>query len=38
MATSYVDAGQAIDNSSLSRIVGSAPPEARLDRPPQPRP
>ena len=26
MATDYVDAGQAIDNSSLSGIVGSAPP------------
>ena len=26
MATDYVDAGQAIDNSTLSRIVGSAPP------------
>ena len=26
MATGYVDAGQAIDNSTLSRIVGSAPP------------
>src|SRR5918995_1680985 len=26
MATDYVDAGQAIDNSALSRIVGSAPP------------
>src|SRR5215211_91491 len=28
MATDYVDAGQAIDNSSLSGIVGSAPPVA----------
>src|SRR6478735_5347065 len=26
MATDYVDAGQAIGNSTLSRIVGSAPP------------
>ena len=26
MATDYVDAGQAVDNSSLSGIVGSAPP------------
>src|SRR3954451_10653853 len=26
MATDYVDAGQAIDNSDLSVIVGSAPP------------
>ena len=26
MAVEYVDAGQAIDNSSLSGIVGSAPP------------
>jgi alcohol dehydrogenase (cytochrome c) len=26
MATDYVDAGQAIDNSDLSSIVGSAPP------------
>ncbi|HEX2413250.1 MAG TPA: PQQ-dependent dehydrogenase, methanol/ethanol family [Solirubrobacteraceae bacterium] len=28
MATEYVDAGQAIDNSTLSGIVGSAPPVA----------
>ena len=26
MAIEYVDAGQAVDNSSLSGIVGSAPP------------
>ena len=26
MATDYVDAGQAIDNTALSPIVGSAPP------------
>ena len=26
MATDYVDAGQAIGNSTLSSIVGSAPP------------
>src|SRR5215475_16007962 len=26
MATDYVDAGVAVDNSSLSKIVGSAPP------------
>src|SRR3954454_158424 len=26
MATGYVDAGVAVDNSSLSKIVGSAPP------------
>jgi alcohol dehydrogenase (cytochrome c) len=29
MATEYVDAGQAIDNSTLSGIVGSAPPVAK---------
>ena len=29
MATDYVDAGQAVDNSSLSSIVGSAPPVAK---------
>src|SRR5919197_1588141 len=29
MATQYVDAGTAIDNSSLSGIVGSAPPVAK---------
>ena len=28
MATDYVDAGQAVDNSSLSGIVGSAQPVA----------
>jgi alcohol dehydrogenase (cytochrome c) len=29
MATDYVDAGQAVENSSLSGIVGSAPPVAK---------
>jgi alcohol dehydrogenase (cytochrome c) len=29
MATDYVDAGQAIDNSDLSKIIGSAPPVAK---------
>ena len=29
MATDYVDAGQAVKNSSLSGIVGSAPPAAK---------
>ena len=29
MATDYVDAGQAVDNSTLSGIVGSAPPVAK---------
>jgi alcohol dehydrogenase (cytochrome c) len=29
MATEYVDAGQAIDNSTLSGIVGSVPPVAK---------
>jgi alcohol dehydrogenase (cytochrome c) len=29
MATQYVDAGQAVDNSTLSGIVGSAPPVAK---------
>src|SRR3954467_7580324 len=29
MATDYVDAGQAIDNSTLSSIVGHAPPVAK---------
>src|SRR3954454_14718786 len=29
MATDYVDAGQAISNSSLSVLVGSAPPVAK---------
>src|SRR5919206_4972979 len=29
MATDYVDAGQAIDNSTLSTIVGQAPPVAK---------
>ena len=29
MATDYVDAGQAVRNSSLSGIVGSAPPAAK---------
>src|SRR5947208_7047576 len=29
MATEYVDAGVAVDNSSLSGIVGSAPPVAQ---------
>src|SRR3954465_1470233 len=29
MATDYVDAGQAIDNSTLSTVVGSAPPVAK---------
>src|SRR5215218_5783423 len=28
MATEYVDAGQAVDNSTLSGIIGSAPPVA----------
>src|SRR3982751_4567988 len=28
MATEYVDAGQAIDNSTLASIIGSAPPVA----------
>jgi len=26
MATDYVDAGQAVGNSTLSKIVGKAPP------------
>ena len=29
MATEYVDAGQAVDNSTLSGIVGHAPPVAK---------
>jgi alcohol dehydrogenase (cytochrome c) len=29
MATDYVDAGQAVDNSTLSGIIGSAPPVAK---------
>ncbi|HEV3399267.1 MAG TPA: PQQ-binding-like beta-propeller repeat protein, partial [Actinomycetes bacterium] len=29
MATDYVDAGQAIDNSTLAGIIGSAPPVAK---------
>ena len=28
MATEYVDAGQAIDNSTLASIIGHAPPVA----------
>jgi alcohol dehydrogenase (cytochrome c) len=29
MATDYVDAGQAVGNSTLSKIVGKAPPVAK---------